>query len=175
MKFICYFATITAFLFYECYFSFIFIHRWLFSSLLGPGLFFSFLILYTIGRTPWTGDQPVAMQLPTYRTTQTEDKRTQTSMPWWDSNPRSQLSSERRQFMPQTARPLWWAYKYYYRTKIPNVRDGRKSDCKPFNRTWHDAATYDKASLLKLRLSITRPLSLFPPLFLGLKFKVMIN
>jgi hypothetical protein len=25
----------------------------------------------------------------------------------WDSNPRSQLSSERRQFMPLTARPLW--------------------------------------------------------------------
>jgi hypothetical protein len=27
----------------------------------------------------------------------------------WDSNPRSQRSSERRQFMPQTARPLWSA------------------------------------------------------------------
>jgi hypothetical protein len=25
----------------------------------------------------------------------------------WDSNPRLQRSSERRQFMPQTARPLW--------------------------------------------------------------------
>jgi hypothetical protein len=25
----------------------------------------------------------------------------------WDSNPRSQRSSERRHFMPQTARPLW--------------------------------------------------------------------
>jgi hypothetical protein len=25
----------------------------------------------------------------------------------WDSNPRSQRSSERRQFMPQTVRPLW--------------------------------------------------------------------
>jgi hypothetical protein len=25
---------------------------------LDPGHFFSFLILYTVGRTPWTGDQP---------------------------------------------------------------------------------------------------------------------
>jgi hypothetical protein len=33
--------------------------------------FFSFLILYTGGRTPWTGDQPAARPLPTHRTTQT--------------------------------------------------------------------------------------------------------
>jgi hypothetical protein len=38
---------------------------------------FSFLILYTVGRTPWTADQPVARLLPT----QTENKRTQTSIP----------------------------------------------------------------------------------------------
>jgi hypothetical protein len=31
--------------------------------------FFSFLILYTDGRTPWTGNQPVARPLPIYRTT----------------------------------------------------------------------------------------------------------
>jgi hypothetical protein len=43
--------------------------------------FFSFLILHTIGRTPWTGDQPVARPLPTHGTTQTQNKRTQTSMP----------------------------------------------------------------------------------------------
>jgi hypothetical protein len=43
--------------------------------------FFSFLILYTAGRTPWTGDQPVARPLPTHRTTQTQNKRRQTSMP----------------------------------------------------------------------------------------------
>jgi hypothetical protein len=41
---------------------------------------FSFLILYTVGRTPWTGDQPVTRPLPTHRTTQTQNKRTQTSM-----------------------------------------------------------------------------------------------
>jgi hypothetical protein len=42
---------------------------------------FQFLNLYTVGRTPWTGDQPVARPLPTHRTTQTQNKRTQTSMP----------------------------------------------------------------------------------------------
>jgi hypothetical protein len=31
------------------------------------GHFFSFLILYTVGRTPWTGDQPVARPLPAHR------------------------------------------------------------------------------------------------------------
>jgi hypothetical protein len=45
------------------------------------GRFFSFLILYTDGRIPWTGDQPVARPLPTHRITQTQNKRRQTSMP----------------------------------------------------------------------------------------------
>jgi hypothetical protein len=40
--------------------------------LLDLGRFFSFLILFTVGRTPWTGDQPVAKWLPTHRTTNTE-------------------------------------------------------------------------------------------------------
>jgi hypothetical protein len=51
------------------------------SFLLVLGRFFSFLILYTVGRTPWTRDQPVARPLPTHRTAQTQNKRTQTSMP----------------------------------------------------------------------------------------------
>jgi hypothetical protein len=38
------------------------------------------LILYTVGRTPWKGDQPVARPLPTQRTTQTENKHTHISM-----------------------------------------------------------------------------------------------
>jgi quinol-cytochrome oxidoreductase complex cytochrome b subunit len=46
------------------------------------GCFFSFLILYTVGRTYWTGDQPVARPLPTHRPTQTQNKRWQTSMRW---------------------------------------------------------------------------------------------
>jgi hypothetical protein len=50
--------------------------------LLDHGLLFSFLILYTVDRTPWTWDQPVARPLPTHKTTQTQNRRTQTSMPW---------------------------------------------------------------------------------------------
>jgi hypothetical protein len=38
-------------------------------------------LIYTVGRTPWTSDQPVARPLPTNRRTQTQNKRTQTSMP----------------------------------------------------------------------------------------------
>jgi hypothetical protein len=49
--------------------------------LFGLGRFISLLILYTAGRTPWTGDQTVGMPLPTHRTAQTQNKRIQTSMP----------------------------------------------------------------------------------------------
>jgi hypothetical protein len=42
--------------------------RPLFSPLLNLGNFFSFLILYTVGWIPWTGDQPVARPLPAHRT-----------------------------------------------------------------------------------------------------------
>jgi hypothetical protein len=49
--------------------------------LLDLGRFFSFLILYTVGRTPWKGDEPIARPSPTHRTTQTQNKCTQTSMP----------------------------------------------------------------------------------------------
>jgi hypothetical protein len=35
---------------------------------------------YTVGRTPWRSDQPVARPLPTHRTRQAQNKRTQTSM-----------------------------------------------------------------------------------------------
>jgi hypothetical protein len=40
------------------------------------GRLFSFLILYTIGRTPWTGDQPVATPLTAHRMAQTQKKHT---------------------------------------------------------------------------------------------------
>jgi hypothetical protein len=55
---------------------------WLYNPSLGLGRFFSFLILYTVGRALWTGDQPVTRPLPVHRTTQTQNKHTQTSMPW---------------------------------------------------------------------------------------------
>jgi hypothetical protein len=45
------------------------------------GSFISSLILYTVGKTPWTGDQPFARPLPAHRTTKIQNKRTQTSMP----------------------------------------------------------------------------------------------
>jgi hypothetical protein len=41
---------------------------------------FQSLNIYTVGRTPWMGDEPVARPLPTHGTTQTQNKRTQTSM-----------------------------------------------------------------------------------------------
>jgi hypothetical protein len=42
----------------------------------GPCPLFQFLDpIYTVGRTPWTGDQPVARTLPTHRTTQTHGTR----------------------------------------------------------------------------------------------------
>jgi hypothetical protein len=46
----------------------------------GPLPLFQFFNLYTVS-TSWTGDQPVARQLPAYKTAQTQNKRTQTSMP----------------------------------------------------------------------------------------------
>jgi hypothetical protein len=51
------------------------------TALMDLGRFFSFLIPYTVNRTPWTGNQPVTRPLPTHRTTQTQNKRTQTSVP----------------------------------------------------------------------------------------------
>jgi hypothetical protein len=55
------------------------IYLWLHSPL-ELGRFFSFLILYTVGTTPCTRDQPVAKPLPTHKT-QIHNERTQTSMP----------------------------------------------------------------------------------------------
>jgi hypothetical protein len=43
--------------------------------------FYQFLILQTVSSTPWTEDQPVERPLPTQRTTQTQNKRAQTSIP----------------------------------------------------------------------------------------------
>jgi hypothetical protein len=36
---------------------------------------------YRIGRTPWAGDRSITRPLPTHRTTQIQNKHTQTSMP----------------------------------------------------------------------------------------------
>jgi hypothetical protein len=47
----------------------------------GPWPLFQCLNLCTADRASWTGDQPVARPLPTHSTTQTQNKRAQTSMP----------------------------------------------------------------------------------------------
>jgi hypothetical protein len=57
------------------------LYLWRYSPLLDLGRFFSFLVFYTVGRIPWTGDQPVARPLPAHKTTQTQKKHTQASMP----------------------------------------------------------------------------------------------
>jgi hypothetical protein len=51
------------------------------TVLVDLGRFLSVLILYTVGRTPLTGDHPIARPLSTHRITQTQNKRTQTSIP----------------------------------------------------------------------------------------------
>jgi hypothetical protein len=45
--------------------------QWLYSPR-GSWPLFQFLNLYTVGRTPWTGDQPVSRPLPTHRATQSQ-------------------------------------------------------------------------------------------------------
>jgi hypothetical protein len=47
----------------------------------GPWPLFQCLYFYTVGRTPWAGDQPVARPLLLHRGPHTQNKRTQTSMP----------------------------------------------------------------------------------------------
>jgi hypothetical protein len=42
---------------------------------------FSSLILYTVGRSPWTGDQPVTGPLPTHTSTKVQTKCIQTYIP----------------------------------------------------------------------------------------------
>jgi hypothetical protein len=46
-----------------------------------PWPLFQFLhIFYTVGKTSWTGDQPVARPFPAHRTARTQNKRIQTTM-----------------------------------------------------------------------------------------------
>jgi hypothetical protein len=55
-------------------------YLWLYSPC-EPWSLFQFLNPHTDGRTPWTGDQLVARSVPARRTTQTQNERTQTSIP----------------------------------------------------------------------------------------------
>jgi hypothetical protein len=51
------------------------------STAINLGLFSSFFVFSTVGRSPWTGDQPVESPLPTDRTAQIQNKRVQISLP----------------------------------------------------------------------------------------------
>jgi hypothetical protein len=62
-----------------CLYIYLSLYLWLYSPC-GSWPLFQFLNLYAVGRTPWTGDQPVERQLPTHGTTQTQNKRTQISV-----------------------------------------------------------------------------------------------
>jgi hypothetical protein len=73
---------------------------WLYRPLLDRYRFFSFLILFTVGRTPWTGDQLVARPLPYIGQHKHRINANKHPCLEWDSKPRSQCSSKRRQLMP---------------------------------------------------------------------------
>jgi hypothetical protein len=94
-----------------CWSALIFYSSMALQPSVGPWPFLQFRnLLYTVGRTRWTSDQPAVIRLPKHRATQTHNKRTHRHPCLeWDSNPRSQRSSERRQFMPYTTRTLWSA------------------------------------------------------------------
>jgi hypothetical protein len=55
--------------------------------------------LYTAGRSPWMGDQPASEPLRMHRTKQARNKRTQTSVPWFEFEP-TIPESERTQTLP---------------------------------------------------------------------------
>jgi hypothetical protein len=82
------------------------------------GRFFSFLILYTVGRTPWTGDQPVAGPLPTHRTTQIQNKRTHASMPWVGFEPMISTFKRTKEVHALDGRSLWSAFIWTYVSQI---------------------------------------------------------
>jgi hypothetical protein len=61
------------------------------TAIFRPFSLFSSLIIYTIGRIPWTGDQPVAKPLPIHKSTKAENKHIQTSMLRVGFEPTSQV------------------------------------------------------------------------------------
>jgi hypothetical protein len=78
----------------------------------GPWPLYQFLkSFYTVGETPWPGDEPVVRPLSAHRTAQAQNKRTQTSMSWVWFEPKISV------FEPQTAQLLWSACRYICRNK----------------------------------------------------------
>jgi hypothetical protein len=64
------------------------IYLWLYSPC-GRWPLFQFLNLYIVGRSPWTGDQPVARPLPTHTAKKKTHRIYANRHPYieWDSNP----------------------------------------------------------------------------------------
>jgi hypothetical protein len=78
-----------------------FIRQWLYKYLMGPGLFFMFVIFFTQTVELLGGGISPSQGGYLHRTTQTGNKRTHRHPCFeWDSNPLSQHPSEQRQFMP---------------------------------------------------------------------------
>jgi hypothetical protein len=100
--------------FIHCTFIHSFIHQCFYSSLLGPGLFFRFVIFFT--QTAGLLGQVISPSQDRYlHRGQHKHRINEHRLPCleWDWNPRSQSSSGRRQFMPYTGRPLWSAHTLY--------------------------------------------------------------
>jgi hypothetical protein len=81
------------------------IYAWLYSPS-RPWQLFEFLNLYTVGKAASTGDQPVARPLTTHRTTQTQNKRTQTSMSPVGFKPTIPVFKRAKAVHASDARPL---------------------------------------------------------------------
>jgi hypothetical protein len=79
-----------------------FIHQWLYSALLVPGLFFSFVIIFTksVGLLGRVISRSQGRYLHTGQHKHGINAHTDIQTFEWDSNPLSQRSSELRQFMP---------------------------------------------------------------------------
>jgi hypothetical protein len=77
------------------------------QSFVGPWPLFQFLNLHTLGSTSWKRVSPLYGRY-LYREHHKHRINAHRHIFFeWDSNPWSQRSSERRQFTPETARPLW--------------------------------------------------------------------
>jgi hypothetical protein len=63
---------------------------WFYVPLLCLGRFFTFLIFYTVGWTPWTGDQPVSRPLAEHRAAQRLNAHRHPYLKW-DSKPMTAL------------------------------------------------------------------------------------